>query len=715
MAICDNCGFSNRSDAARCAKCGKLLPGTVLQTRYRIQSVLSGGGQGAIYLAQALHLGNHQYIVKELRESFADLSERQSAIQMFNSEADMLQRLNHQRIPRVMDRFEEHGKHYIVMAYVQGETLEAVLQREGSPGLPEEQVLGWVDQICEVLEYLHSQNPPVIFRDLKPSNVMLGPDGHIRLIDFGISRFFKPGQTSDTWNLGTAGYAPPEQFGKGQTDVRSDVYSLGAMTHQLLTGRDPSITLFQFPPLRKVNSSISKDVEAVIGKALALDPANRYQSIREMRDALSNAFGVFDIRVDFVHPQMYMAEDVLSQFRVEIASREDTRHSDPAALTVHIGMVLDVSVSMNDPEKYPQLRNAVKYLIQELPEHYSLTIGLFSRREDIVVSLRPVGECQRDVLKVIESIDQSVAKFGDQTLLAPALSQVVERVQWLHRPNAVHRICILTDGQIHDGQACVTVFDQIRRLGAEVYAYGFGSDWDLEPLQSLVQPCRVGSFKPVAADGSGRINTYDITHTFGRFARAGRNIIATDAQMAVSFLPNVVLGDVFRYLPTARHLGAKVYDGKRTFQVELGSLEKGIPYSHCFEERLQPTQEPVHPIGMIELSYIYQGQRRVQRRPILVERTADKRRAEQTVAQDVHEAFLILESLRTSDPQKLLLSLRARLEVLSMINGDPRQIDAIQSAIRQVQATGSMEGLTEEQAAWVRSDSRGATVAMASR
>jgi len=676
--------------------------------------VLSGGGQGAIYLAQALRFGNDQCIVKELRESFADPSERQSAIQMFQSEANMLQRLNHQQIPKVMDRFEEHGKQYIVMAYVQGETLDAVLQREGSPGLPEEHVLGWVDQICEVLEYLHSQNPPVIFRDLKPSNVMLGPDGHIGLIDFGISRFFKPGQTSDTWNLGTAGYAPPEQFGKGQTDVRSDVYALGAMAHQLLTGRDPSITLFQFPPLRKVNSSISGDIEAVIGKALALDPANRYQSIREMREALNNAHGIFEIRVDFVHPQMYMAEDVLSQFKVEIASK-DTTHSDSGALTVHIGMVLDVSVSMNDPEKYPQLLNAVKYLIQELPEHYSLTVGLFSRREDIVVSLRPVGECQRDVDKVIESIDQSVAKFSDQTLLAPALSQVVERVQWLHRPNAVHRICILTDGQIHDGRACAHVFDQIRRLGAEVYAYGFGSDWNLEPLQSLVQPCRVGSFKPVATDASRRINSYDITNTFGRFAQAGRYIIAADAQLAVSFLPNVVLGDVFRYQPTARYLGTNGYDNKRTFRGELGSLEEGISYIHCFEERLQPTQESIHPIGMIELSYIFQGQRRVQRRPIVVERTADKRRAEQMVVQDVREAFLILESLRTSDPQKLLLSLRARLDHLSMINGDPRQIDAIQNAIWHVQATGTMDGLTEEQTVLVHSDSRGGTVQIATR
>lgn len=711
MAICDKCGHDNRSGAVRCAKCGKLLPGTQLQTRYRIESVLSGGGQGAIYLAQALRFGNDQCIVKELRENFADPSERQAAIQMFDSEANMLQRLNHQRIPRVMDRFDEHGKHYIVMAYVQGETLEAVLQREGSPGLPEEQVLGWVDQICEVLEYLHSQNPPVIFRDLKPSNIMIGPDDQIRLIDFGISRFFKLGQTRDTWNMGTAGYAPPEQFGQGQTDVRSDVYSLGAMTHQLLSGRDPSRAPFQFPPLNSLSTSISKEVEAVIGKALALDPANRYQSIRETREALSNAHGIFDVRVDFVHPQVYMAEDPLSQFVVEIASK-DAVHIDSGVLAVHVGLVLDVSGSMNAPEKYPQLLQSVKFLIQTLPDHYFLTIGLFSNREDIVVSLQPVGKCQQDIEKVIDSIDQSVAKFGDQTLLAPALSQVVKRVEWLNQSNAVHRICILTDGEIHDGQACLPTFNQIQDLGVEVFAYGFGSDWNLEPLQSLVQPCRVGSFKPVAADGSGRINTYDITNTFGRFAQAGRNIIALDAQLVVSFLPNVVLGDVFRYQPTARYLGANAYDNKRTFRVNLGSLEEGISYSHCFEVKLQPTQETIHPIGMIELSYIFHGQRRVQRRPIIVERTADKRRAEQTVVQDVREAFLILESLRTSDPQKLLLSLRARLDHLSMINGDPRQIDAIQNAIRQVQTTGSMEGLTDEQIIWVHSDSRGGTVAM---
>lgn len=714
MAICDNCRYDNRPGAVRCATCGKLLPGTVLQDRYKVQSVLPGGGQGAIYLAQALRLGNDQCIVKELREHFADLSERQSAIQMFASEAYMLQRLNHQRIPRVMDYFEEHRKHYIVMAYVQGETLEAVLQHHGSPGLPEEQVLGWVDQICEVLEYLHSQKPPVIFRDLKPSNVMVGPDGQIRLIDFGISRFFKPGQTRDTWNMGTAGYAPPEQFGQRQTDVRSDVYALGAMAHQLLSGRDPSHKPFQFPLLSSLNPSVSKDVEAVIGKALALDPADRFQSIQEMHEAFSNANGIFQINVDFVHPQMYMAEDPLCQFVVEIASK-DTMHIDAGALSVHISMALDVSASMSDPEKYPQLLRAVKFMIQTLPEHYLLTIGLFSNQDDIVLSMRPVGECQRNLTQVMESIGQSSAKFGNQTLLEPVLSHVLERVRILHRPNLIQRLCILTDGEIHDGLSCSSVFKQIQTLGVEVYAYGFGSDWSLDPLQSLVTPCRVGSFKPVATDASGHINSYDITNTFGRFAQAGRNIIAADAQLAVSFLPNVVLGDVFRYQPTARYLGTNGYDNKRTFRGELGSLEEGISYIHCFEERLQPTQESVHPIGMIELSYIFQRQRRVQRRPIVVERTTDKRRAEQTVVQDVREAFLILESLRTSDPQKLLLSLRARLEHLSMINGDPRQIEAIQNAIRQVQATGTMDGLTEEQIVWVHSDSRGGTVSMVPR
>lgn len=155
-----------------------------------------------------------------------------------------------------------------------------------------------------------------------------------------------------------------------------------------------------------------------------------------------------------------MAEDPLSQFVVEIASK-DAVHIDSGVLAVHVGLVLDVSGSMNAPEKYPQLLQSVKFLIQTLPDHYFLTIGLFSNREDIVVSLQPVGKCQQDIEKVIDFIDQSVAKFGDQTLLAPALSQVVKRVEWLNQSNAVHRICILTDGEIHDGQACLPTFNQI--------------------------------------------------------------------------------------------------------------------------------------------------------------------------------------------------------------------------------------------------------------
>ena len=145
----------------------------------------------------------------------------------------------------------------------------------------------WADQICDVLSYLHSYNPPVIFRDLKPGNIMISPDEKTtKLIDFGIARVFKAGATKDTSKLGTPGYAPPEQFGKNQTDARSDIYALGALLHQLLTLRDPGTQVFSFPPVRSINPKVSPRVDQTIQKAVANNPDQRWQSAKEFWNAL---------------------------------------------------------------------------------------------------------------------------------------------------------------------------------------------------------------------------------------------------------------------------------------------------------------------------------------------------------------------------------------------------------------------------------------------
>lgn len=269
-----------------------LAVGMVLQNRYRIVGVLGMGGMGAVYLAQDMRLANMKVAVKEMTpDPSASHAEQVQAQQQFQQEASILASLDHRNLPRVSDYFTEAGKHYLVMDYIDGETLEEILNRT-SGFLPESQVLDWAEQLCNVLGYLHSRQPPVIFRDLKPGNIMVDRSGVVKLIDFGIARHFKPGKRTDTLKMGTMGYAPPEQYaGHGQTDVRSDIFSLGATLHHLLTQRDPTQHppfTFDTAPPRSLNPAVSPHVEAAIMKALAQDRAHRFQSAAEMKQVLTS-------------------------------------------------------------------------------------------------------------------------------------------------------------------------------------------------------------------------------------------------------------------------------------------------------------------------------------------------------------------------------------------------------------------------------------------
>jgi len=263
-----------------------LAPGTVLQGRYRIVRTLGVGGMGAVYLAQDMRLANRPVAVKEMiPDPTASPAEQAQAQQRFQQEASMLASLDHPNLPRVSDYFTEGGNHYLVMDYIDGDTLEDIANR--TPGFfPESQVLNWATQLCDVLTYLHSRQPPVIFRDLKPGNIMVDRSGTVKLIDFGIARLFKPGKPTDTVVFGTAGYAPPEQYGRGQTDARSDIYALGATLHHLLTKHDPAQTPFSLPSVRSLNPSVSPHVEAAVMKAVAYDRTHRFQTASEMKQAI---------------------------------------------------------------------------------------------------------------------------------------------------------------------------------------------------------------------------------------------------------------------------------------------------------------------------------------------------------------------------------------------------------------------------------------------
>src|SRR5438445_6005634 len=207
------------------------------------------------------------------------------AIAAFQREAFLLAGLTHPNLPRIYEQFNDAGRWYLVMDYIEGETLETYLNKMGGK-LPIEKVLNIGIQLCSVLDYLHTRQPSIIFRDLKPANVMLTAGDHIFLIDFGIARHFKPGQAKDTSALGSSGYAAPEQYGKMQTTPRADIYSLGATLHQLLTGNDPSDTPFHFAPLRLHHHPSLVKLDALIMQLLEVDISKRPASIAELKQKL---------------------------------------------------------------------------------------------------------------------------------------------------------------------------------------------------------------------------------------------------------------------------------------------------------------------------------------------------------------------------------------------------------------------------------------------
>jgi serine/threonine protein kinase len=266
-----------------------LAPDTVVpggRAQYKILGLVGRGGMGAVYRAQRLADGT-VWALKEMR-SLQDVpaEEAEENRRMFDQEAALLEKLRHPSLPVVADRFLYQGRPTMVMEFVPGQTLEDRIRETNAP-LLEQQVIGYGIQVARVLHYLHSQSPPIIYRDLKPSNIMLTPDGVLKLIDFGVARTYKARKSKDTVAMGSAGYAPPEQYGKGQTDARSDVYALGATLLHLLTNMPP-IPL-QTPSrgsISKLNPSVDDRTEGVIIKAMTLDPKARFQSTAEFEQAL---------------------------------------------------------------------------------------------------------------------------------------------------------------------------------------------------------------------------------------------------------------------------------------------------------------------------------------------------------------------------------------------------------------------------------------------
>ncbi|MGE0683826.1 MAG: serine/threonine protein kinase [Candidatus Binatia bacterium] len=308
---------------------GQLTSGAMLAKRYRIERFLAGGGMGRVYLARDQRLADRLCAIKEVFDRFNDPEERARAIEYFHREAGTLSQLKHPAIPAIVDRFGEGNCHYLVMDYIDGTNLEDEVAAQGG-SLPESRVIEIARELCEVLTYLHGFHPPIIYRDMKPGNVILTPAGHAVLIDFGIARIFTP-QGKATL-IGTPGFAPPEQYA-GQVDERSDLYGLAATLHYLLTGRDPEkYPPFSFPPVHTLRPETAPFLAQAIDKALAYKPEDRPQSVAAFKEMFLYGQGV-----ELVQQSAF-------------AAKSSTRPLDP--------LEAPFTTSLGEPESLPAPRPA---------------------------------------------------------------------------------------------------------------------------------------------------------------------------------------------------------------------------------------------------------------------------------------------------------------------------------------------------------------------
>ncbi len=294
--ICATCGTSQTGNTCSSVhtqpqgvslfSTGTLPPSLLLNQRYRLIETVGSGGMGAVYSAQDTQLGDRLVALKEMSISQVGPQDVPMVVELFRREAHLLASLHHPYLPVIHEYFVENGRWYLVMSFIEGQNLEAILHVTAGKRLPVRDVVRIGIELCEVLDYLHTHEPPIIFRDLKPQNIMMTPKGHICLIDFGIARLFKPEKTNDTARFYSVGYAPPEQYGQAQTSPRSDIYSLGATLHQMLSGRNPSYQPFQFSPLQLVDPTIPVPLAALIMQMVEMDPQRRPAPVSVIKQQL---------------------------------------------------------------------------------------------------------------------------------------------------------------------------------------------------------------------------------------------------------------------------------------------------------------------------------------------------------------------------------------------------------------------------------------------
>lgn len=351
--------------------------GTVIDGKYEILKEIGRGGMSVVYLAMDKRL-NKQWAVKEIRKKGSGKND-EIVVNSLLAEANMMKKLDHPSLPRIVDIIDNGITIYVIMDYIEGESLDKILNEYGPQS--EELVIGWAKQLCDALAYLHAQKPPIIYRDMKPANVMLKPEGNIKIIDFGIAREYKEQNLADTTVLGTKGYAPPEQY-SGQTDGRSDIFALGMTMHHLLTGADPR-NGEPYASVRQWKPELSEGVEIIIDKCVEPAAENRYQTCA-------------DLLYDLEHPELITKGFKRKQKRKLFAFLSCIVL---AVIAGAVGLVLrvsstdldnqdyDLNVAGSDPEKYV----AAAAIYPERVEAYDKLIEYYKNRDATNEEIIKVG------------------------------------------------------------------------------------------------------------------------------------------------------------------------------------------------------------------------------------------------------------------------------------------------------------------------------------
>ena len=394
--------------------------GTVIDGKYAIFKEIGRGGMSIVYLAMDKRL-NKQWAVKEIRKKGSGKND-EVVVNSLLAEANMMKKLDHPSLPRIVDIIDNGITIYVVMDYIEGESLDKILSEYGAQ--PEELVVNWAKQLCDALSYLHSQKPSIIYRDMKPANVMLKPEGNIKIIDFGIAREYKEQNLADTTVLGTKGYAPPEQY-SGQTDPRSDIFALGMTMHHLLTGVDPR-NGEPYAPVRQWNPELSEGIEIIIDRCVEPAAENRYQSCA-------------DLLYDLEHPELITKGFKKKQRRKLISFIVAIGMSAVMAIA---GLVLnttatslntqdyEANIGTSNPENY---YTAIDIYPQRI-EAYNLLIDYYKNHDATEDNVKKIGNTIEENSSSLDTTQPEFAElyynigklyfaqFGDSSLKSAAVN-----------------------------------------------------------------------------------------------------------------------------------------------------------------------------------------------------------------------------------------------------------------------------------------------------